>query len=89
MSEVLDSEGMLDDIASTALVTAFDLLLRRELWVLVTQTAMPEGMVFVHGPYMTRNQAVKAAISTEITPHGGGVMVRRLITATADGSDSD
>ncbi len=87
MCQVLDSEGMLEDMANSALRTAFDLLLARELWVLVTQTEGTAGMVFVHGPYMTRNQAVKAATTTEVTPHGGTVLVRRLITSTADGGD--
>ena len=89
MSAILDQEGILEDVAAHAVRAAFDLLLERELWLVVT---VYEDALWVHGPFFTRNQALKAIASTEIAPQpgvDGRVFIRRLITSTADGSDDE
>jgi hypothetical protein len=89
MSSILDQEGILEDVAAHAVRAAFDMLLERELWLVVT---VYEDALWVHGPYFTRNQAVKAVASTEIAPQpgtGGRAFIRRLITSTADGSEDE
>lgn len=93
LAELLDTEGIvLEDMAAGALRLSFDLLMERELWVVVT--TWPTGYsnaLFVHGPYFTRRQAEKSIEGNEIHPRHpeARTVIRRLVTAVADGSDDE
>lgn len=89
VSEILDSEAMLEDMARAVLMEAWQSLLRRELWLVVT---VYEDGLWCHGPFFTRNQAVKTITSTEIAPKPGTtgrVFIRRLISSSTEGSEDD
>lgn len=89
IAEILESEA--EDtgyLAEQVMVKSFELLMARELYVVVT--VYPDAL-WLHGPYFTRKQAEKVLISTAVAPKApeARVFIRRLITATADGSDDD
>ena len=77
-----------DALAFEVMRVSFDLLTKRELWVVVT--VYPDAF-WLHGPFFTRKQAEKALITTTINPMApdARVAIRRLITATASGDDSE
>lgn len=89
MCDLLDQGAMLEDMAEAALKQAWDLVLARELFSVVT---VYEDGLWVHGPYFSRSQAVKAVSSSEVLPKPGStgrVFIRRIITSTAQVSDDD
>lgn len=93
LCELLDTEGIvLEDMAAGALKLSFDLLTQRELYVVVT--TWPTGYsdaLFVHGPYFSRREAEKSIEGSEIHPRHpeARAVIRRLVTAVADGSDDE
>ena len=90
MAELLDQDSYnLDGMAEAALKKAWELLLARELYTVVT---VYEDGLWVHGPYFTRNQAVKSVSASEVLPKPGSTgraFIRRIITSTAEASDGD
>lgn len=87
MSALLDQGAVLEDMAAASLRLAWDLLLKRELYTVVT---VYEDGLWVHGPYFTRNQAVKSVTASEVLPKPGSTgraFIRRIITSTAQDSD--
>ena len=87
--EILEAEH--DDVGVLAfevMKVSFDLLMRRELFVLVT--IYPDAF-WLHGPYFTRGEAEKALVSTAVNPKApeARITIRRLITATATGADDE
>ena len=89
LAAVLEAEHPdVDALAFEVMKVSFDLLIHRELFILVT--IYPDAF-WLHGPFFTRGEAEKALITTAVNPLApdARVTIRRLITATATGADDE
>lgn len=89
LAAILEAEHAdVETLAFEVMKVSFDLLTKRELYILVT--VYPDAF-WLHGPYFTRGEAEKALVSTAVNPKApeARITIRRLITATATGADDE